>query len=85
MVVVDFGILVRALLASAARRRIVSGELVSRELPAGSWVTRGTGPRAWTALLASYSPNAYVVKVDAKERRVLLHDLVPNRKSEHPT
>lgn len=84
MVVVDFGILSWALLTSAARRRIVRGELVSRELPAGSWVTRGTGPRAWTVLVASYSPNAFVVKVDAKERRVLLHDLVPNRKSERP-
>jgi hypothetical protein len=35
-------------------------------------------------LLASYSPNAYVVDVDHRENRVLLHDLVTNRKSEAP-
>ena len=84
MVVVDFGILVWALLASVARRRIVRGELVSRELPAGSRVTRGPGLRAWTVLVASYSPNAYVVRVDSEQRHVLLHDLIPNRKSESP-
>jgi hypothetical protein len=80
MVVVDFGILVWALLASIVRRRIVRGELVSRESPAA----RGTALRAWTVLVASYSPNAYVVRVDPEERRVVLHDLVPNRKSERP-
>jgi hypothetical protein len=84
MVVVDFGILSWALLAGIARRRIVRGRLVSRERPRGSWVTQGPGPRAWTVLLASFSPNAYVVDVDPEERRVLLHDLVPYRKSEDP-
>lgn len=84
MVVVDFGILVWELLASVGRRRVGRGELVSRELPRGSWVTQGTGPRAWTVLVASYSPNAYVVEVDPDARRVLLHDLVRNRASERP-
>jgi hypothetical protein len=84
MVVVDFGIVTWALLASIARGRIVRGELVSRELPRGSWVTEGVGPRAWTMLVASFSPNAYVVDADPTERRVLLHDLIPNRGSERP-
>jgi hypothetical protein len=84
MVVVDFGILAWALLASIARRRIVRGELVSRELPRGGWATQGTGPRAWTMLVASFSPNAYVVDVEPEECRVLLHDLVRYRKSEDP-
>lgn len=84
MVAVDFGILAWALLGGVARRRIVRGEFVSRELPPGSWVTQGTGPRAWTVLVASFSPNAYVVEVDPGERRALLHDLVPNRRSERP-
>jgi len=53
MVVVDFGILSWALLAGSARRRIVRGELVSRERPPGSWVTQGAGPRAWTVLVAA--------------------------------
>jgi hypothetical protein len=84
MVVVDFGILTWALLAGIARRRIVRGKLVSRERPRGSWVTQGPGPRAWTALVASFSPNAYVVDVDPEARRVLLHDLVQYGRSEDP-
>ena len=84
MVFVDFGILVWALIVSIARRRVVRGELVSREVERGSAVTRGVGPRAWTVLLASYSPNAYVVDLDLETRHVLLHDLVPHRGSEEP-
>lgn len=84
MVVVDFGILAWALLAGVARGRIARGELVRRERPPGSWVTEGTGPRAWTVLVASFSPNAYVIDVDPKEQRVLLHDLVRYPKSESP-
>ncbi|HEY2740784.1 MAG TPA: hypothetical protein VGI69_01220 [Gaiellaceae bacterium] len=84
MVVVDFGILAWALLAGVTRRRIVRGELVTRDRPRGSWVTAGEGPRAWTVLVASLSPNAYVVEVDSEKRRVVLHDLVRNPKSESP-
>jgi hypothetical protein len=80
MVFVDFGILVRALVVSAARRRVVRGEFVARE----SAVAQNVGPRAWAVLLSSYSPNAYVVDLDPKTRRVLLHDLVANRASEEP-
>jgi hypothetical protein len=84
MVLVDFGIVMWALVAGIARRRIVRGGFVSRELPGGSWLTRGTGSRAWTVLVASYSPNAYVVDVDPAARRVLLHDLIRYRRSEEP-
>ena len=80
MVFVDFGILVWALIVSAARRRVVRGEFVARE----SAVGEGVGARAWTVLVAAYSPNAYVVELDPKTRRVLLHDLVRNRASEEP-
>jgi hypothetical protein len=80
MVVVDFGIVSWALVASVFRRRIVRGELVERDTAAA----RGTGTRAWTVLVASYSPNAYVVDIDPAAERVLLHDLVPHRKSEEP-
>lgn len=85
MVAVDFGIVVWALLASVARRRIVRGELVSRELEGGSGAARGVGPRAWTALAASYSPNAYVIDIEPESHTVLLHDLVPHRASERPS
>jgi hypothetical protein len=84
MVVVDFGILSVALLRSVARRQVVRGRLVERELPSESWITSGVGSRAWTVLFASYSPNAFVVDVDPGARRVVFHDLVPNRKSEEP-
>jgi hypothetical protein len=84
MVVVDFGILSLALLRSIARQEVVRGRLIERELPDGSWVTRGVGSRAWTVLFASYSPNAFVVDVDPGARRVVLHDLVLNRGSEKP-
>ncbi|HEU5243851.1 MAG TPA: hypothetical protein VFU33_05560 [Gaiellaceae bacterium] len=84
MVVVDFGIVVWALVTSLARRRVVRGRLVSRELERGAGAADGVGPRAWTALSASYSPNAYVIDIDAEARTVLLHDLVPHRESERP-
>ncbi|HEX5174360.1 MAG TPA: hypothetical protein VFV91_09490 [Gaiellaceae bacterium] len=75
MVVVDFGILAWALLASLGRRRIVRGQIVERKLPR---------ERTWTVLFATLSPNAYVVDLDLRRSRVLLHDLVPYRKSESP-
>lgn len=84
MVVVDFGILVWALVTSVAHRRVVRGEFVSRELERGSRAARGVGPRAWTALAASYSPNAYVIDIEPETDTVLLHDLLPRRKSERP-
>ena len=84
MVLVDFGIVSWALLKSLARRRIVRGKLVSRQLEGGAVTPRGVGPLAWTVLVACYSPNAYVIDVDAEQRSVLLHDLVPHRASERP-
>ena len=83
MVVVDFGIVTWALLVSLARRRVVRGELFSRELTDKSRA-RGTGPRAWTTIVASYSPNAFVLDIDPDEQLVLLHDLVRHRASEEP-
>lgn len=83
MVIVDFGIVIWALLASVARREVVRGSFRSRELSRRE-DAQGTGPRAWVALAASYSPNAYVLDVDPESRRVLLHDLVPYDKSERP-
>lgn len=82
MVVVDFGIITRALIVSLARRRVVRGRLISREFGAG--VVPDVGPNALTVLIASYSPNAYPIDVDREAGTVLLHDLVPNRRSESP-
>jgi hypothetical protein len=82
-VAVDFGILVWALVVSVVRRRVVRGELYSRALT-DARRARGTGPRAWTTIVASYSPNAFVLDIDPETRRVLLHDLVRHRASEEP-
>jgi hypothetical protein len=84
MVLVDFGIVAWALIVSLAHRRVVRGELVSRRLERGTVAARGVGPRAWTALAASYSPNAYVIDIEPETSTVLLHDLVPRRSSESP-
>ncbi len=83
-VFVDFGIVVWALLASALRREIVRGDFRSRKLSRGSRDAHAAGPRAWTALAASYSPNAYVLDIDRESHVVLLHDLVARRASEKP-
>jgi hypothetical protein len=72
MVLVDFGLLVVALV----RRR--SGTYVARETE-----TRGD-EQAATVLVAGLSPNAYVVELDAERRTVLIHDVVSNRSSERP-
>ncbi len=83
MVVVDFGIVVWALFASLARRQVVRGEFRSNRLVPVTRV-RTPGLRAWTAFLASFSPNAYVVEIERESGSVLLHDLVPYARSEEP-
>jgi hypothetical protein len=77
---VDFGIVTWALVRSLVRRRVARGEFRAHGFPAGE----GPGVRAWAAWAAQFSPNAYVVDIDTKRELVLLHDLVPNRKSELP-
>jgi multisubunit Na+/H+ antiporter MnhE subunit len=78
MVLVDFGIAIAAL---ARRHR---GRFVVRESQAIREGDLGVGDRAFSTLVANYSPNAYVVDVNPDEGTVLLHDLVPLRKSEDP-
>jgi hypothetical protein len=80
MVLVDFGIVVGALLRSGLRRERVGGRFVARDFDPGS----GFGSRAWRTYAATVSPNAYVVDADEELKVVLLHDLVPYRKSEEP-
>jgi multisubunit Na+/H+ antiporter MnhE subunit len=84
MVFVDFGIVMWALVRSVARRRVVRGVFRAREYRAGGRDPTSVGRRAWVALLADYSPNAYIVDLDAERNVVLLHDLVPFRRSEEP-
>ena len=71
MVVVDFGILMWALV------RRPRGVFVERPFPDES-----PGVRAWAAIASGFSPNAYVLEIG--EGRAVLHDLVRNRSSERP-
>ena len=85
MVFVDFGILVVALARSVVLGEKVHGRYVTRTFDPGPKTTpAGAARRAWTVLVAGYSPNAYVVDIDADEQTALLHDLVPRRSSEKP-
>jgi hypothetical protein len=85
IVVVDFALVAYALLRSLVTRNVVQGRFVTREFEAGPKATaRGVAHRAWTVLLAGYSPNAYVVDIDPEADTVLLHDLVCWRRSEDP-
>jgi multisubunit Na+/H+ antiporter MnhE subunit len=79
MVFVDFAIVMWALVRSALRREIVRGEFVRRPFRLDD-----PGSRAWAGLLATYSPNAYVVGFDTDREVALVHDLVRNRSSESP-
>lgn len=84
-VFVDFGVVVYALLRSVATRRVVRGCYLGRPFDAGPKTTAaGAAHRAWTTVLAGYGPNAYVVDVDPERDLVLVHDLVPWRRSEEP-
>jgi hypothetical protein len=79
-IVIDFGIVTWALVRSLIQRRIVRGEFRAHPFPAGE----GPGVRAWATWAAQFSPNAYVVEIDAERELVLVHDLIPNRPSEEP-
>jgi multisubunit Na+/H+ antiporter MnhE subunit len=74
MVFVDFGIVMWAL----ARRR--SGQVRERPSPA----TGSAGIRFWANLTANYSPNSFIIDLDPDRGSVLVHDLVPFRRSEEP-
>jgi len=85
MVFVDFGILVAVLARALVDRRVVRGRYVTRPFDPGPKTTpAGAARRAWTVLLAGYSPNTFVVDIDVEGKEVLLHDLVTYRRSEEP-
>jgi hypothetical protein len=79
-VVIDFGIITMALARSLLRRGIVRGKYRAHHFPA----SEGPGVRAWATWAGQFSPNAYVIEIDADRELVLVHDLVPNRPSEEP-
>jgi len=85
VVLEDFALLSFELARSLVRRPTVRGGYVVRRFEPGPKATGGgTARRAWTVVLAGYSPNSYVVDIDRDRGVVLLHDLVPRRRSEEP-
>jgi len=82
-IVIDFGIITLALVRRVSGKR-VAGAFVVRSFESAGSGPLATGDRGARAVLATYSPNAYVVEVDPGRHTVLLHDLVPNRSSEEP-
>jgi len=82
---VDFWIVTVTLCRSIARRRRSVGLFVARaDFPVGDRGPRGTAWRAFVAVAATWSPNSYVVDLNADTGNRLSHDLVPNRSSESP-
>lgn len=81
--VVDLGI-ITAVLARSVRAgdRSAQGRLVRRSTDA-TGASAGVR-RAWLAVAATYSPNAYVVNLDEETGEALLHDLRVHRPSEEP-
>jgi hypothetical protein len=80
VVFADFGLVMWALLRSLLRREVVRGTFRSHD----DDDIGEPGVRMWRNLLANYSPNAYVVEIEPERGLVLLHDLIPRRKSEEP-
>lgn len=83
-VVVDFLILTRALAVAIATGRRRVGVFREDRSAAGPGALQA-GRRAWVGLLATWSPNSYVVDIDPATGRRMLHDLVAHRSSEQPT
>jgi hypothetical protein len=80
MVVVDFGIVMWALVSGIGRRELPRGSFRAF----GSELVGTAGIRAFATVAATFSPNAYVVDIDGDTGLALVHDLVPNRASEKP-
>jgi hypothetical protein len=79
----DFGILVAALARTLAGRP-VRGVFLAKELPTGGPEPEAAFARALAAVMATYTPNAYVVDVDLDRNVALMHNLVRNSASEEP-
>jgi hypothetical protein len=82
---VDFGVVMVVLARSiAAGHRGPVGRFVRTGTTAGGTDPRAADRRAWLTAMVTWSPNAYVIDVDAATGRTLLHDLRPRRASEEP-
>jgi len=83
-VVVDFAILTRALVAAVVTGRREVGLFVEDGSSGAGGGPLAAGRRAWVAVVATWSPNCYVVDIDPESGRRLIHDLRSHRASELP-
>jgi len=76
------------IVTAALGRRLLgapsTGAFVVRHRPSAGSGARAAGDRAARLAVVTVAPNAYAVDADPGDHTVLLHDLVPNRKSESP-
>lgn len=83
--VVDFGLITAFLFRAVAGGRREGGSFVARrDFPVGRLDGEGTAWRGFVEMVATLSPNSYVVDIDPDSGHRLSHDLVPNRRSERP-
>lgn len=82
--VVDSGVVAAALADCIVTRRHHRGEFVRDESAAGD-DEEAVARRAWVELVATWSPNSYVIDISPENGGRLLHDLVPRRSSESPS
>lgn len=81
---VDFWILTRQLAVCVGRRSRAQGRFIAKDYDAGGHTAQDVTWRAFAAVVATWSPNSYVVDIDPDAQRSLVHDLVPNPDSESP-
>ncbi|MFB4305030.1 hypothetical protein [Actinomadura sp. GTD37] len=83
-VLTDFGIVVRVLATCVATGRREAGTFL-HDAGASGRGPEPAGRRAWTTLIATWSPNSYVLDISPDSGRRLIHDLRPHRSSERPS
>ena len=82
---VDYAIVAGGLLRClSGRRRTLGGFVGRRDFPAGGKDPESTAWRAFVGYVSTWSPNSYVVDIDARTGTRLSHDLIPRRSSERP-
>lgn len=84
-IAIDFWIITASLVGSIITRQHGVGRFVAhRDAPVGAEDALGTTRRVFVTIVATWSPNSYVVDLDPKAKTSLVHDLVAHRASERP-
>lgn len=83
-VLVDFAIVTAVLAKAVAGRRRGRCGVFRRDVSAAGDGPRDAGRRAWVELVATWSPNCYVIDVSPETGSRLIHDMRRHRASEMP-